>query len=257
MELRKSHSFEAMTLKHELRRRVWSLGFDLARFKPESHPIARRRRLIRSLHIDVVLDVGANAGQFAHHLRRDLAFEGRICSFEPLNVPFRRLQSRAAEDPHWHVFNFALGDVEGTATINVAANSESSSLLEMLPSHVEAAPQSRFVGTEDVEVRTLDAIFDDLCQPGESVYLKIDTQGFEGRVLQGADRCLPKIDTVQVEMSLTPLYSNELTFGELYQLLLGKGYTTVDLEPGFTNPQTGQLLQADAIFHRFERGRSP
>jgi hypothetical protein len=56
---------------------------------------------------------------------------------------------------------------------------------------------------------------------------------------------------VQVEMSLTPLYSNELTFGELYQLLLGKGYAMVDLEPGFTNPRTGQLLQADAIFHRF------
>jgi FkbM family methyltransferase len=204
------------------------------------------------LEIDVVLDVGANAGQFAHGLRRDLAFEGRICSFEPLNVPFRRLQSRAAEDPDWQAFNFALGDVGGTATINVAANSESSSLLEMLPSHVEAAPQSKFVGTEDVEVRKLDAIFDDLCQPGESVYLKIDTQGFEGRVLQGADRSLPKIDTVQVEMSLTPLYSSELSFDELYQLLLGKGYDMVGLEPGFTNPQTGQLLQTDAIFHRFE-----
>jgi FkbM family methyltransferase len=203
------------------------------------------------LHIDVVLDVGANAGQFAHHLRRDLDFEGRICSFEPLSVPFRRLQTRAAEDPNWQAFNFALGDDEGMATINVAANSESSSILEMLPLHVEAAPESRFVGTEDVEIRTLDAIFHDLCDPGEGVYLKIDTQGFEGRVLRGADRCLPKIDTVQVEMSLTPLYSNELTFGELYQLLLGKGYAMVGLEPGFTNPRTGQLLQADAIFHRF------
>jgi FkbM family methyltransferase len=209
------------------------------------------------LHIDVVLDVGANAGQFAHHLRRDLAFKGRIYSFEPLSVPFRRLQSRAAQDPDWHAFNFALGDVKGIATINVAANSESSSLLEMLPSHVEAAPQSKFVGTEDVDVRTLDAIFDDLCQPGEGVYLKIDTQGFEGRVLQGADRSLPKIDTLQVEMSLTPLYSNELTFGELYQLLLGKGYAMVGLEPGFTNPQTGRLLQVDAIFHRLKDGRSP
>jgi FkbM family methyltransferase len=144
--------------------------------------------------------VGANAGQFAHRLRRDLGFEDRICCFEPLSVPFRSLQSRSAEDPDWQAFNFALGDVEGSATINVAANSESSSLLEMLPSHVEAAPRSRFVDTEDVEIRTLDAIFDDLCRSGEDVYLKIDTQGFEGRVLQGADRSLPKIDTVQVEM---------------------------------------------------------
>jgi FkbM family methyltransferase len=244
-------------IKRELRRRLRGLGYDLARFKPESHPVARRRRLMSSLRIDVVLDVGANAGQYAHHLRSDLGFEGRICSFEPMTVPFRRLQSRAAEDPNWQAFNFALGDVEGRATINVAANSESSSMLEMLPSHVEAAPESRFVGTEDVEIRTLDAIFHDLCHPGEGVYLKIDTQGFEGRVLRGADRCLPKIDTVQVEMSLTPLYRNEPTFGELYHLLLGEGYAMVGLEPGFTNPQTGQLLQVDAIYHRSNGRRSP
>jgi FkbM family methyltransferase len=205
------------------------------------------------LHIDVVLDVGANAGQFAQHLRRDLDFEGRICSFEPLSVPFRRLQVRAAEDPDWQAFNFGLGDIEGRTTINVAANSESSSMLEMLPSHVEAAPESRFVGREDVEIRTLDTIFHDLCQAGEGVYLKIDTQGFEDRVLRGADGSLAKIDTVEIEMSLTPLYSDALTFGELYQLLLGKGYAMVGLEPGFTNPQTGQLLQVDAIFRRLER----
>jgi FkbM family methyltransferase len=204
-----------------------------------------------SLRIDVVLDVGANAGQSARHLRSDLGFEGRICSFEPLSVPFRTLQSRAAEDPNWQAFNFALGDVEGVATMNVAANSESSSLLEMRPAHLEAAPESGFLGTEDVEIRTLDAIFDELCQAGDRVYLKLDTQGFEDRVLRGADRCLAKIDTVQVEMSLTPLYSDEPTFGELYQLLLGNGYVMVGLEPGFTNPETGQLLQADAIFHRF------
>jgi FkbM family methyltransferase len=241
-----------MNLKYELRRRLWRLGFDLARFKPESHAVARRRRLMSSLGIDVVLDVGANTGQHAHHLRTDLGFEGRIYSFEPMSVPFRRLHSRARQDPKWQAFNFALGDVEGTVTINVAGNSESSSMLEMLPAHLEAAPESRFVDTEEVEIRTLDSIFGDLCHSGERVYLKIDTQGFEGRVLRGAGRSLPKIGTVQVEMSLTPLYSNEMTFGELYQLLLDKGYTMVGLEPGFTDAQTGRLLQADAIFHRFD-----
>jgi FkbM family methyltransferase len=207
---------------------------------------------MESFHTDVVLDVGANAGQYGRSLRSDLGFAGRICSFEPMSGPFRKLQSRTAEDPNWEAFNFALGDFEGTATINIAANSESSSMLEMLPAHADAAPESTFVGVEDVEVRTLDAIFQDVCRPGEGVFLKIDTQGFEGRVLRGADRSLPKIETVQVEMSLTPLYRDELTFGELYRRLLEKGYEMVGLEPGFTHPQTGQLLQVDAIFHRSE-----
>jgi hypothetical protein len=40
------------------------------------------------------------------------------------------------------------------------------------------------------------------------VWLKIDTQG-EGRMLRGADRSLPTIDTIQIEMPLTPLYDGE------------------------------------------------
>lgn len=242
-----------MTLRHELRKLLWNSGYDIAPFNPGSHPIARRRLLMDFLQIDVVLDIGANTGQYAYELRHDLGFEGRICSFEPMSAPFRTLQARASRDPKWKTFDFALGDLAGSATINVAGNSESSSLLEMLPAHMQAAPESEFVGTEDVKIQTLDAIFDDVCRLGERVYLKIDTQGFEGRVLKGADRCLNKIHAVQVEMPLTPLYDGEMTFSGLCQLLLGKGYTMVGLDPGFNDRRTGQLLQVDGIFHRVER----
>jgi FkbM family methyltransferase len=244
-----------MSVTQKVRTRLRKLGYDVARFTPESHPLARRGRLLRSLQIDVVLDVGANTGQYAQGLRRDQGFAGRICSFEPLAAPFQVLRKRAAGDPHWSAFNFGLGDVAGNATINVAGNSESSSLLDMLPRHLEAAPDSRFVGTEDIEIKTLDEVFSDLCASGERVFLKIDTQGFEGRVLRGADRSLVRIDTVQVEMSLTPLYVGEPTFVEMCQLLVGEGYTMVGLEPGFADPRTGQLLQADGIFHRAEDRR--
>ncbi len=243
-----------MSVKHKVRTQMRKLGYDIARFDPESHPLARRGCLLRLLQIDVVLDVGANAGQYAQDLR-ELGFTGRICSFEPLTAPFQVLRERAAGDPGWSAFNFGLGYVTGHTTINVAGNSESSSLLDMLPRHLEAAPDSGFVGTEEVEIKTLDSVFDDLCAPGERVCLKIDTQGFERRVLRGADRSLPGIGTLQVEMSLTPLYVGEPTFVEMSQLLLDKGYTMVGLEPGFADPRTGQLLQADGIFHRAEDRR--
>ena len=239
-----------MTLKENFRRLLWKVGYDVAPFTPKWHPVARRRRLMDVFQIDVVLDVGANVGHFAHELRHDLGFEGRIHSFEPTTAAFRTLHARAARDPKWTAFNFGLGSETGRATINIAANSESSSILEMLPAHVNAAPESRFVATEDIEIRTLDSVFDDVCRPGERVYLKIDTQGFEGRVLAGAEGSLARIDTVQIEMPLTPLYEGELAFSELSQLLLGKGYTIVGLEPGFADPGTGKLLQADGIFHR-------
>ena len=43
-------------------------------------------------------------------------------------------------------FNFALGDENKSLDINRANNSQSSSLLEMMPAHVESAPTVRLRG---------------------------------------------------------------------------------------------------------------
>ena len=53
---------------------------------------------LRSLGVDVVLDVGANSGQYASRLR-EAGFDGRIASFEPLSGPFSRLQRSASNGP--------------------------------------------------------------------------------------------------------------------------------------------------------------
>ena len=228
-----------MTSKESLRRLGRRLGYDVTPFTAKWNSTARRGQLMQSFHVDVVLDVGANAGQYAYELRHDLGFRGRIHSFEPIREAFSTLSRRAADDPMWSASNVGLADESGRATINVAANSESSSLLAMLPAHALAAPESRYVGTEEVELRKLDEIFDDVTRPGERVYLKIDTQGFEGRVLKGAEECLSRIDTVQVEMPLTPLYEGEMNFADLFRLMLDRGYAIVSLEPGLSDQRTG------------------
>lgn len=248
-----------MSTKHGLRKRLWTLGFDISRFNPESHPVARWRQRLEACRIGVVLDVGANVGQWAQELREDVGYNGRIRSFEPMSAAFEALQARAAQDPDWEAFHFALGDAEGNVTINIAQNSHSSSILEMLPAHEAAAPESVFVGQEEVTLRTLDGIFDEVCLPGDRVYLKIDTQGYEGCVLSGARRSLPKIDVVQLEMPLAPLYAGERSLVELLELMLGEGYELIALDPGFTDPRTGRLLQVDGVFqlpHEFARASS-
>jgi hypothetical protein len=97
---------------------------------------------------------------------------------------------------------------------------------------------------------TLDAVFAELCASAKSIYLKIDTQGYEDKVLRGAQASLARIDTIQVEMSLVPLYKDELLFADMCTLLGAKGYTLVSLEGVFSDPVTGHLLQVDGIFHR-------
>jgi len=81
-------------------------------------------------------------------------------------------------------------------------------------------------------------------------YLKLDTQGFEGRVLAGAKSALPFIGLIQMEMPLLPLYRGELSFMELHHNLLNQGFQLVSLEPGYCEPATGHMVQVDGIYSR-------
>ena len=119
----------------------------------------------------------------------------------------------------------------------------------MLPAHEDSAPSSKYVGTEEIEVETLDRVLPGLGISNGKIWLKIDTQGFEGEVLKGSSQVLDQISTVQLEMSLTPLYAGSPTFENLLSYMIERGFRLVALQPGFTDERTGRLLQADGIFH--------
>ena len=104
---------------------------------------------------------------------------------------------------------------------------------------------------QTIEIHTLDEIFDRICSPGDIPYLKLDCQGYEMRILSNAGSSLDKIDTIQLEMSLMPLYAGETLLPEMARWLYEKGYVLVGLEPGHADSKCGQLLQVDGIFHRF------
>lgn len=230
----------------------YRFGYDVVRYNPRSHPVARRARLMETYDIDVVFDVGANIGQYGRQLR-SAGYNGRILSFEPLDSAYRVLLAECAKDPLWTAHNFALGRSVSTAMINIAGNSYSSSLREMLASHSNAAPESQYVGREQVSIKTLDSIFRSECPKRSSILLKIDTQGFEMDVLEGAAESLDEIDTLQVEMSLIALYDGETLFAEMYPFLIAKGYELVAIDPAFTDATSGRMLQVDGVFHKFRQ----
>jgi FkbM family methyltransferase len=80
----------------------------------------------------------------------------------------------------------ALGDHNGEVEINIAGNSEISSILPMLESHRSAAPESAYQGKEIVLIQTLDAVAGEYLKDARAHFLTIDTQGFEWQVLDGA-----------------------------------------------------------------------
>jgi FkbM family methyltransferase len=207
-------------------------------------------RLLATHRINTVIDVGANSGQYAHGLRV-LGYRGRIISFEPLSSAFAELQRNQARAPEgWEIVNVALGDHPGRAVLNIAGNSYSSSILPMLPAHLRSAPDSRFIGQEEIAVETLDAIVAKMINPSERLFLKSDTQGYDATVLAGAAKSLERVEGIQVEMSIIPLYEGELLLVEMIRYLAERGFTLMSLEPGFADPKTGQLLQTDGIFFR-------
>jgi FkbM family methyltransferase len=244
------------SLNQALKQLMRRAGFDVSRFQPRTHPVAKKIDLMRRLGIDLVLDVGANIGQFAAELRRH-GYRGRIISFEPLSAAYARLQKRTQADPLWEAKSFALGSADESQTIHISASNWSSSLLDVTETAVSAYPGSRTVASESIAVRRLDSIWPELKAEGAKVLLKIDTQGYEMHVLEGAVQSLARISMLQLEMSFAPLYEGQPLFEELYHWVQDRGFRLGSLEGVNWHPETGELLYLDGVFHRLEAPKSP
>ena len=208
-----------------------------------------RVRHLEKYNIKVLLDVGANRGQFAYYTRK-AGYKNKIISFEPLLSAYEILNVFTRNDANWEAVNMALGNREGSIDINISANSYSSSILEMMPEHLRIAPQSAFVGKQAVEMYRLDNVIDRYTKDLNTTFLKIDTQGFEKNILEGAENCLKQIKGMQLELSFIELYKGEALFFEMLKFVCDKGFTLYTIEPGIYDKNSGQLLQVDAIFYR-------
>lgn len=239
-----------MALKHKVKNFARRFGFDVVRY-PLHEPVARTARLLAHHDVECVIDVGANDGGFASAIRQ-LGYTERIISFEPLAEPFEVLSRKAEADGIWDAHRLAIGNRAGDIEINVSGNAGlSSSVLPMLDAHLNIAPGSRFIGTETVQQDRLDSVLPKLgVAPSVRSFLKIDVQGYEGAVLEGAAGLLGNGGVVglQLELSLTPLYADGMTYRQGLDWGESLGMTLMGLDPVFADPKTGQLLQADAVF---------
>lgn len=202
--------------------------------------------------ITCVIDVGASDGEYAVGLRR-FGYRGRIVSFEPLAEPYARATRIAARDSQWDILPYALGANDTRVTLNVAGNrGRSSSLLAMLEEHRRALPCAAYVGTQVAEQRTLDGLFEAMVRRDERVHLKLDVQGYERNVLDGARAVLdrPLLLGLQLELSLVPLYDGAWSYTEALEWAEKHAFELWQVLPGFTDQHTGRMLQADGVFFR-------
>ncbi|MCW2856682.1 MAG: hypothetical protein JWR52_2297 [Marmoricola sp.] len=218
-------------------------GFEIRR-----HPAVRRHNMLTAHDIDLVIDVGAAVGGYGTQLRL-FGYTGRIVSFEPMAEPYAELARVVAGDSSWSARQSALGAEAGDAMINVASNSDSSSLLPMNSTHTDAEPSVGIVGQQAVKVERLDDVIEEIASPESRIFLKIDAQGFEREVLAGAAKTLERCRGLQLELSFVPLYDGGMIINDAIALAYDAGFQMVGIEQGWAAP-SGQMLQADGVFFR-------
>jgi FkbM family methyltransferase len=236
-----------MPLKSQIHEVLQRFGFDLVRFDGRKFPERKRAELMNELGTNLVIDVGANIGQYIGEIRRN-GFSGRIIAFEPLRGAFEQVANLAEGDPKLTVHRLALGEKEVDAPINVAANSWSSSLLAMTETHLSVAPESVYIGEEVVEIRPLDSL--NLIRPNDVAWIKIDTQGSEASVLSGGQEALKRARAIEIELTYLALYEGQALAWEVEKALGDLGFNVFAFSNPLYHPVTRALVQIDGIFLR-------
>jgi len=197
-----------------------------------------------------VIDVGANVGQFAVAAAK-LFGNARVYSFEPLPACFQRLVKNVEKLPQITAVQAALGDTAGTAQLRINSHSHSSSLLPLAVAHRSAFPGA--VELERIEVRqtTLDEALGAV-EMESPVLLKLDVQGYEAQTLRGGVELLKRVQWVVAEASLKPMYEGETLFIDLVELMRTFEFSFLRPVGWLGDPQTGEILQIDALFGRNE-----
>ena len=240
-------------------------GLDRLPDRPDARPakgfqLAKLRRigeqhvawLLHELEVNIVLDVGANLGQYAQSLRAH-GYTGRIVSFEPVPHIAEVLEKSAAEDPDWQVLRYALGDCDETAEIHVGVGQgRLSSLLPATDFGKSWNPRIDGGLTVQVDVRRLDGLFDEAVAgvANPKVFLKLDTQGFDLKAFAGAGHRTADLVGMQSEVSQVPLYDGMPHLTDQLRIYEAAGFGLSGIFPVVVDRETLRVIEFDAVMVR-------
>jgi FkbM family methyltransferase len=238
--------------QRELRDRWLAVRLGMAGRQHQYGEIVALRRFVAHFGIDCVIDVGANAGQYARQLRKDVGYRGTILSFEPNPDVFARLEQAAQGDRNWHVHNLALSDTDGEVEFNIMAADQFSSI-QRPGSNLEPifASRNKVMRSVHIPCARLDTLLPKLAetQRARAILLKMDTQGHDAAVVAGAGETLKHMVGIQSELAVRPLYEGATDWQAMTALLGKAGFVPNAL---FANNKGHfpLLVEMDGLFVR-------
>jgi FkbM family methyltransferase len=210
------------------------------------------RRRVRDLFdfiedrkIDVVIDVGANVGQFGKSLRES-GYRGRIISFEPIASAFQALLKAAQGDVNWEPNHCGLGAAPGVAQLNVSELTVFSSILDSTTAGSQHDKRMAVDHVEEISIRTLDEVAAGI---QGNILLKVDTQGYERQVIEGGRQILPRLAGILLELPVIHTYKGVWQFHEAVKFMDEAGFVPAQITPvGYHTVDKVSAVEFDCLF---------
>lgn len=239
-----------MSIRSSLHSILRAAGIEVHRYRSRK-PF--EGELFAKYEVDAVFDIGANVGMSAEGFRA-FGYGGLIVSFEPVKNLFSELAARAAADNQWHAEKLALGASPASSVIHVSGgHGGASSLLEMTSLVRDLAPDQAVTHSQPVTVSTVDLMSEKYYPTGDRLFLKLDVQGYEARVLEGARDTLSRVVGIRLELGLVESYRGELLLHEVLPSLYAQGFRAVAIDPAWIDSRTSELLQLNVTLFRVNR----
>jgi len=193
-----------------------------------------------------VVDIGVNHGQFLHLASR-LWPGADIIGVEPNAALAEKANGIYAGNSRVRVEACAVGAEDGTIDLFVTANDQNSSIHKPTAAFHDDRSNDGVVRTDPVKLARLDGLLDGAKGP---MLLKIDVQGAELEVLQGAGDRLDDVTVIIIESPFEVSYDGAAGFDEIYRFLTARGFAYEGALGQLNSKHTGRVRQEDSIYVR-------
>ncbi len=171
------------------------------------------KKILRNQEGAIFFDIGANDGKYSRAIAEILPKTSKIYSFEPFSTVYAKLCEATGALKNINCHNFGFGAEEDVLEIFYTPG------VEELTSLYSDIPDRDLMRAEKVSIKTLDKFL--LSEGIEKIdYLKIDVEGHELKVLEGAKQALNegRIDHIQFEFGES-MVDSRVFFRDFWELL--------------------------------------
>ncbi|HPI30848.1 MAG TPA: FkbM family methyltransferase [Bacteroidales bacterium] len=194
----------------------------------------------------ICIDVGAHRGDFIKELSTCVELEKAIL-IEPIPEMVEILKEKFA-NKNYLIFQNVISDIDKSEKDFLINEMPATSSLFEFNKEMEELNNinTNVKNKQKVITRTMDSIVLESKLKKIDI-LKIDVQGAEHLVINGAKETLKKTKFAYIELSFKPLYKGSSVFHEIYKLMENLGFIMVEISPGYRS-SLNEILQVDAFF---------